>query len=338
MATTCQIRKSPKTLGSVEPNASMGDILSKMMSMENCMAKFMDSSTKQFNSLTEAVKEQKVIEVPKSFNDTKNTPVKKRKIDDNEEVTEEVVTEKESYASRTMAGIIPLKRTKSQNRSQGPSQTNQMLKDVLVNLMENNSKQSEKLPEKKTEKPQRKHMFHGKATTSPEENVAEVSLAADVEIVAFGVAKTAEPEQLEKFLKDRGVAIEKIECLTKAELVHEGKVKSKTMKVTVKASEHEKAMNPDVWPQRVGVRYYKAPSRRPGQEQGGGQGGEGGGLQARSQGAGQEASCGRSRQGFNRRSRFEEIDGWSVPRNSRSNSPITIEKLQEALRICNQHP
>ena len=149
--------------------------------------------------------------------------------------------------------------------------------------MENNSKQTEK----QTEKPKRKLIFHGKATTSPEENVTEISLAADVDIVAFGVAKTAEPEHLEKFLKDRGVEVEKIECLTNIELIKEGKVKSKTMKVTVKASEHEKAMNPDVWPRRVGVRYYKAPSRRPGQEEGGGQGGEGGGLQARSQGAGQ---------------------------------------------------
>ena len=72
-------------------------------------------------------------------------------------------------------------------------------------------------------------MFHDKATTSQEENVAEVSLAANVEIVAFGVAKTAEPEHLEKFLKDKGIVVEKIECLTKEELIKEGKVKSKTM-------------------------------------------------------------------------------------------------------------
>ena len=168
--------------------------------------------------------------------------------------------------------------------------------------------------------------------------MTEISLAADVDIVAFGVAKTAEPEHLEKFLKDRGVEVEKIECLTKIELMKEGKVKSKTMKVTVKASEHEKAMNPDVWPQRVGVRYYKAPSRRPGQEEGGEQGGEGGGLQARSQGAGQGQGQGRPRQGYNRRNRFEDVDGWNVPRNSQRNQPLTMEMFQEALRNMNQHP
>ena len=262
-----------KCVGSVEPDASMGDVLSKMASMEKCLAKLMDSSMTQFETLTEAVRDKKVTEVAKPVTGTGNTPGKKRRLnedgdntslEDDIDVTEIVVNEKESYASRTMSGITPLKRTLSQSRSQGPPQSSQMLKNVLINLMENNSKQTEK----QTEKPKRKLIFHGKATTSPEENVTEISLAADVDIVAFGVAKTAEPEHLEKFLKDRGVEVEKVECLTNIELIKEGKVKSKTMKVTVKASEHEKAMNPDVWPQRVGVRYYKAPSRRPGQEEG----------------------------------------------------------------------
>ena len=33
------------------------------------------------------------------------------------------------------------------------------------------------------------------------------------------------------------------------------------MKVTVKAMHHEKAMDPDMWPYRVGVRHYRAPQR-----------------------------------------------------------------------------
>jgi hypothetical protein len=51
--------------------------------------------------------------------------------------------------------------------------------------------------------------------------------------------------------------------LTKQVLIDEKKVRMKTMKVTVKASEYEKAMNPEIWPQRVGVRLYRAPARRP---------------------------------------------------------------------------
>ena len=35
------------------------------------------------------------------------------------------------------------------------------------------------------------------------------------------------------------------------------------MKVVVKSKDHEKAMNPDIWPFRVGVRYFRAESRKP---------------------------------------------------------------------------
>ena len=38
-------------------------------------------------------------------------------------------------------------------------------------------------------------------------------------------------------------------------------MRSKTFKVTVKAAQHEKAMDPSVWPFRVGVRHYRAPQR-----------------------------------------------------------------------------
>ena len=72
------------------------------------------------------------------------------------------------------------------------------------------------------------------------------SLSADVSLVATGVAKDATEKQLEDFLKDRGISEVKVECLTKTELLNENKVRSKTMRVTVKASELDKAMKPEV--------------------------------------------------------------------------------------------
>ena len=54
-----------------------------------------------------------------------------------------------------------------------------------------------------------------------------------------------------------------MECITRNELLEEHKVRSKTMKVIVKAKDHAKAMNPDIWPFRVGVRYFRAESRKP---------------------------------------------------------------------------
>ena len=86
-------------------------------------------------------------------------------------------------------------------------------------------------------------------------------MAADVDLVASGVAKDATEKQLEDFLKAKGIDGAKVECLTKQELITEQKVRSKTMKVTVKAAQLKKAMDPSVWPFRVGVRHYRAPQR-----------------------------------------------------------------------------
>ena len=84
-------------------------------------------------------------------------------------------------------------------------------------------------------------------------------LSADVDLVAFGVAIDAEPKDLKDFLTGKGLNAVIVEFLTRQELIEERAVRSKTMKVTVKAIDLEKAMNQEIWPMRVGVRYYRAP-------------------------------------------------------------------------------
>ena len=106
------------------------------------------------------------------------------------------------------------------------------------------------------EKPKGRNMFHG---SSAEAEAS--SLSADVDLVASGVAKDATEKKLEDFLKAKGIEVVKVECLTKQELITDNKVRSKTFKVTVKAAQHEKAMDPRVWPFRVGVRHFRAPQR-----------------------------------------------------------------------------
>ena len=39
-------------------------------------------------------------------------------------------------------------------------------------------------------------------------------------------------------------------------------VRTKTFKITVKASQYEAALKPEVWPYRVAVRHYRAPRRQ----------------------------------------------------------------------------
>ena len=84
------------------------------------------------------------------------------------------------------------------------------------------------------------------------------NLAANVELVAYGVSKEATSEQLESFVRSKGLVVERIECLT----THIEESRTKTFKVTVKPSEYDKALNPDVWPYRVGVRLFRQKRRQ----------------------------------------------------------------------------
>ena len=46
-------------------------------------------------------------------------------------------------------------------------------------------------------------------------------------------------DELENFLKSNGIDVVKVECIRKGGLLDEDKVRSKTMKVVVKAKDHE---------------------------------------------------------------------------------------------------
>ena len=65
------------------------------------------------------------------------------------------------------------------------------------------------------------------------------SLAADVDLVASGVAKDAKIKQMEDFLKSKEINVMNVETLTKPELITEGMVRSQTMKVTQSNSSRE---------------------------------------------------------------------------------------------------
>ena len=322
LATTCQIRMSPKSLGSVNPEATMGDMLTKVQSLEGCMKGFMDSVSRQMETLTEVVTEQRtppgqaaevVIDQRRLHTQiTKrngNTPAKKRKLEDGTEVSEiEVVDDKQE---KTYADIAN-KEFNPQRRSSLSLPPRQSKKQLLKTALDNTN-----VKEKMNEKPKSKIIFHGKAATTDENGAVENNLAADVELVAFNVFKDAEPEHLEKFLKDKGITVKEVKLLTKIELITSGTVRSKSMKVTVTAAEHEKAMNPDVWPYRVGVRYYKADRPRKSNPEGEGSSAEDGGLQERDQRDhhdrdGQDSQHGRSQRGNRgrgRRNQYTEVGG-----------------------------
>ena len=86
---------------------------------------------------------------------------------------------------------------------------------------------------------------------------AEELLAADVALVASGVSKDATAEQLKEFVERKGIKVVEVEKLTK----DEAETRTNTFKIVVKTADYEKAMDPEVWPYRVGVRHFKPPKR-----------------------------------------------------------------------------
>ena len=89
---------------------------------------------------------------------------------------------------------------------------------------------------------------------------SEQLLAADVALVATGVSKEASTQQLKEFIEGKGIGVISVEKLTREDV----DTRTNTFKVVIKLSDYEKAMMPEIWPYRVGVRHYRPPRRQQG--------------------------------------------------------------------------
>ena len=237
MASPCQMRKTPKSLGSLSPDATMGEMATKIQSLESCLDKYMELTKNQFQTVTELVMKQNAA-IPREVTSCEKPTVVETATTPKENTNDiEVVMEvlQNSYAEKVL-GNHPISRNSQsphqpqaiQNLSQVQTHQ-QLLNNVLKNSL------AKKVETKKTmEKPKGRNIFHGKAKPAENEEEIEIEtdLAADVELVAFGVNKSAEPEHLKKFLTEKGIKVEEVKCLTNLELIKEGKVRAKTKKVT----------------------------------------------------------------------------------------------------------
>ena len=93
-------------------------------------------------------------------------------------------------------------------------------------------------------------LIYGNARTGADDS--EQFLAADAELVAYGVSKDATEEQLKQFITSKGINVTAVKKLTTFE-----EARTYTFKVSIKASDYEKALKPEVWPLRVGVRPFR---------------------------------------------------------------------------------
>ena len=76
--------------------------------------------------------------------------------------------------------------------------------------------------------------------------------SADVHLVAYGFGTDTSSEQIKQWLESNGLQVKGCVLLTRFE-----GARSLTFRVVVKASDLEKATNPNIWPENVGVRKFK---------------------------------------------------------------------------------
>ena len=121
MATSDQWLECPKNMGSAEPAATLSDMASKVKSLEDVMVKFMNTSVKQMETLTDFVKN-----TSGKVKDTTNAASEKEKV-------EEVVVVEKSYANilnkhvpenQTLPGSKEIFQNIIQNRKEKPKHKN----------------------------------------------------------------------------------------------------------------------------------------------------------------------------------------------------------------------
>jgi hypothetical protein len=246
LATSQQMTKCPQSW-CVTQTPTNQDVMGKVALLEKALADSLELQKEQMRHVKDEISALRStgprtpgIPVITLNPDTPST--KKRKLN------EALVTESNQEASyASMAGISPL----GLQQQQGI----QMLQSIL----------QKQQPAAAPKVVQKKNICYGSARVS-KEGVDDTKLSADVSFVASGVAKDCTTDMLKDFLANRGINAVEVEQLTKKEVLPQ--VRTLTFRVAVKAADYEAALNPEVWPFRVGVRHYRPPRRGDKQEGG----------------------------------------------------------------------
>ena len=151
-----------------------------------------------------------------------DTPSKRKRLDEDYQVDQDHRT----YAGATVAGV---KQLGQDGQGQNPGHQAQAGLKLIQNLLQ----------QQKPSPRQQRNICFGTAKTAGEGKEA-THLAADVDLVASGVSKECSDEDLKTFLENKGVNVVAVETLTKADVLPN--VRTKTFKVTVKASRYEKVL------------------------------------------------------------------------------------------------
>ena len=83
------------------------------------------------------------------------------------------------------------------------------------------------------------------------------ALAADIDLVVYGVARNITSIQVSKWIEDQGIKVFDCVLLTKYE-----QARTLSFKITISASNYEKSQDPSMWPYRVHVHPYRNYNRK----------------------------------------------------------------------------
>ena len=230
------VHKAPVAKG-IPLDANAGDIINRVTMLENSLTTFIKQQNEQMTNLTNSI--GAIGPAPPSALNTKafkhvkvvnlDSPGKRKRLEENEEAVE--VEKDDASKHPSYASVAQLKKVGTGNvpgiRRMEQTDNRQRTPSIMYGTFKVGTDDTQEL------------------------------LAADVSLVASGVSKDATAEQLKEFIEGKGIGVIEIEKLTK----EDAETRTNTFKVVVKLSDYEKAMQPEVWPYRLGVWHYK-PQRR----------------------------------------------------------------------------
>ena len=251
LGTSGMFAKAP-SFGGISEQSSNGDVISKVKDLENVIETFMKKQNDQMKELTEIITVSATqVKLPSAAvntfkeSESQETPrTKKRKLIEAELVPSappaDIMVDDGNVksAAKTYAAVTGSVVGYGHGGQPGPAQASGVR--GITPLGPRGRKHSV--------------LIFGKATSSIDKK--DESLAADVELVATGVSRDASEEQFKEFMTGKGIEVLEIVKLTTYE-----HARTITFKITIKASQYAKAMDPDIWPLRVGVRHYRQPKR-----------------------------------------------------------------------------
>ena len=253
LATGKMMAKAPP-FGGISDSSSIPDIIVKVKTLEESMESFMKKQSDQIKELTEVVtvsmchsQKKPAVTVSSTLNETPRT--KKRRLENilDDETTMQSQRQAAPPAQQVMENLDPgVRNYAAVAAAQAGLHPNHSVEGITP------MNQYRGTPSNQQRFRKRSVLVYGNATTGKDD--AEEILAADIELVATGVAKDATIDQLKEFVMAKGINVLEIIKLTTFE-----HARTHTFKIKIKAAQYNEAMKPENWPFRVGVRHYRQP-------------------------------------------------------------------------------